>query len=89
MKIFRRVVHTTFRTSVPSGSEYFAVRLANEIIEFLTTQTDVYLRCRPLAANGLLAFRLGLDRNPNQQFPGRLIASDTAFEELAEISGRE
>jgi len=82
----RRIVHTIFDVNIPPEFANFALLLANEFIDFLTTQTDVYVRSEPIiTTTGSLRFRLGLDRNPDQQFPGKKHESVVAYEELLKI----
>ena len=90
MKNVRRVVHTVFAKEIPPEFAKLALKLANDFIDFLTSQTDVYVRHGPIIETfeniTMLRFRLGLDRNPEQQFPGKKWDSNTAYEELASFS---
>lgn len=86
----RRIVHTNFQVAVPPGFQEFAVEMAIQFIEWLTTQTDVYVRMNPgiMTPEGgvpTLFFRAGLDRNPKQEFPGKKLTSVKAWEELGEL----
>jgi len=92
----RRITHSVFRVIIPEEQKDFALGLANHFIQWLTSQTDVYLRLAPEVVTKTdfkthkrrteLRFRAGLDRNPNQKLPGTIQTSDMAWVEVRDES---
>lgn len=88
----RRITHTVFEIAIPPHFKLSALILVKAFLDWLTTQTDVYVRSMPeIVADQtdknilILRFRAGLDRNPNQQLPGQIYPSSAAYEELVEL----